>query len=168
MPVDYMRGALAPRQSHNYSQDGASAYDVPIGETVSARDYQSILVAKVARLGSANRLQFFQVRTRSTVNMTAAYRHNCALMGGVGALYASLVRDKSAQVYKDCVRVKPIGKTLRAFLSPILRSGLDAKDTNIVVASGVSIVNPWISSDTPNVPVSTAILDKFSSELSNT
>lgn len=89
-------------------------------------------------------------------------------MGGVGALYAALVRDKSAQIYKDCVRVKPAGKTLRAFLSPILRAGLDAKDAAIVVASGVSIVNPWISSDTPNVPVTAAVLDKFSSELSNT
>lgn len=168
MPVDYMRGALAPRQSLAYSEDGAAAYDVPTGESVSARNYQSILVAKVARLGSANRLQFFQIRTRSTVNMSAAFRHNCALMGGVGALFAALVRDKSAQVYKDCVRVKPAAKTLRAFLSPILRSGLDAKDTTIVVASGVSIVNPWVSSETPNVPVSAALLDKFSSELSNT
>lgn len=163
-----MRGALAPRQTLTYTENGAPAYDVPTGETMSARDYQSILVAKVARLGSANRLQYFQIRTRSTVNMTAAFRHNCALMGGVGALFAALVRDKSAQIYKDCVRVKPAGMTLRAFLSPILRNGLAAKDTAIVVASGVSIVNPWVSSATPNVPVSAALLDKFSSELSNT
>lgn len=89
-------------------------------------------------------------------------------MGGVGALYASLVRDKSAQIYKDCERVKPAGKTLRAFLSPILRAGLSAKNAVIVVADGVQIVNPWVSSDAPNVPVSAVILDKFSSELSNT
>ena len=167
-PIDYLRGSLAPRQSLEYSEDGAAAYEIPTGETVSARDYQSRLVAKVARLGSVNRVLFFQVRTRSTVNMSAEFRHNCALMGGVGALYAALVRDKSAQIYKDCVRVKPAGKTLRAFLSPILRAGLDEKNAAIVVASGVSIVNPWISSDTPNVPVSAAVLQKFSSELSNT
>lgn len=89
-------------------------------------------------------------------------------MGGVGAIIASIMRDKSAQIYKDCERVKPAKDTLRAFLSPILRAGLDAKNAVIVVADGVSIVNPWISSDTPNVPVSAAILDKFSSELSNT
>lgn len=78
------------------------------------------------------------------------------------------MRDKSAQIYTDCVRVKPAKETLRAFLSPILRAGLDAKNAVIVVADGVSIVNPWVSSDAPNVPVSAAILDKFSSELSNT
>lgn len=168
MPVDYIRGALAPRQTLEYSEIGAAAYDVPSGETMSARNYQAILVAKVARLGSANRLQYFQIRTRSTVNMSAIFRHNCALMGGVGALFAALVRDKSAQIYKDCVRVKPAGITLRAFLSPILRAGLDNKNAAIVVADGVSIINPWISSETPNVPVSAALLDKFSSELSNT
>lgn len=168
MPIDYVRGSLSPRQSLVYSEYGAAAYDVPTGEKVSARDYQAVLVAKVARLNSANRLTFFQIRTRSTVNMTAASRHNCALMGGVGAIYSSLVRDKSAQIYKDCMQVKPAGKTLRQFLSPILRAGLAAKNAAIVVASGVNIVNPWISSDAPNVPVSAAVLQKFSSELSNT
>lgn len=168
MPIDYVRGALSPRQSLEYSAEGAAAYDIPTGEKMSARDYQAKLIAKVARLGSANRLTFFQIRTRSTVNMTADFRRNCALMGGVGAIYSSLVRDKSAQIYKDCMQVKPSGKTLRQFLSPILRAGLAAKNAAIVVASGVSIVNPWISSDTPNVPVSAAVLQKFSSELSNT
>ena len=78
------------------------------------------------------------------------------------------MRDKSAQIYNDCERVKPAAMTLRAFLSPILRAGLDEKNAAIVVASGVNIVNPWISSDTPNVPVSAAVLQKFRSELSNT
>lgn len=167
-PIEHLRGSLAPRQSLEYSEDGAAAYEIPTGESESARNYQTRLIAKVARLGAANQLQYFQVRTRSSVNMSATYRHNCALMGGVGALIASLLRDKSAQIYSDCVRVKPAGKTLRAFLSPILRAGLDAKSAAIVVADGVSIVNPWVSSDAPNVPVSAAVLDKFSSELSNT
>lgn len=168
MPVDYVRGSLSPRQTLTYDESGSPAYDIPKGEAMSARDYQAVLVAKVARLGSANRLNYFQIRTRSTVNMTDAFRRNCALMGGVGALYASLVRDKSAQIYKDCVRVKPEGKTLRAFLSPILRAGLAAKNAVIVVADGVQVVNPWVSSDEPNVPITAAVLDKFSSELSNT
>lgn len=168
MPVDYVRGSLSPRQTLTYDESGAAAYDIPTGETMSARDYQAVLVAKVARLGSANRLNYFQIRTRSTVNMTDAFRRNCALMGGVGAIIASLMRDKSAQIYKDCVRIKPAGKTLRAFLSPILRAGLAAKNAVIVVADGVQIVNPWVSSDAPNVPVSAAVIDKFSSELSNT
>lgn len=94
-------------------------------------------------------------------------RHNLALMGGVGAIFASLIKNKSAQIYSDCVRVCPKGWPLRAFLAPIIRSGLDNKLSNIAIADGVSIVNPWVSSDTPNVPVRSEIITKFASELSN-
>lgn len=159
-----MRGSLSSRQDLTYS--GVSAYDHEDG-VISPDEYQSRLIAKVLRAPYATRRRYFQIRTRSSVNMTEAYRHNCALMGGVGAIIASLMRDKSAQIYTDCVRVKPAKETLRAFLSPILRAGLDAKNAVIVVADGVQIVNPWISSEAPNVPVSAAIIDKFSSELSN-
>lgn len=160
-----MRGSLSGRQDLTY--DGTRAYEHEEG-VISPDQYQPRLIAKVLRAPFATRRRYFQVRTRSTVNMSATYRHNCALMGGVGAIIASLMRDKSAQIYKDCVRVLPAGETLRSFLSPILRAGLDDKHAAIVVASGVSIVNPWVSSDAPNVPVSAAILQKFSSELSNT
>lgn len=160
-----MRGSLSGKQELEYG--GGRAYDHESG-IISPDEYQARLIAKVLRAPYSTRRRYFQVRTRSTVNMTAEYRRNCALMGGVGAIFASLMRNKSAQIYKDCERVKPAGKTLRAFLSPILRAGLDEKNAAIVVASGVIIVNPWISSDTPNVPVSAAVLDKFSSELSNT
>lgn len=164
-PVRWMRGSLSGRQDLTY--EGVSAYDHAEGE-ISPDQYQPRLIAKVLRAPYVTRRKYFQVRTRSTVNMTATFRRNCALMGGVGAIYSSLVRDKSAQIYKDCERMKPAGKTLRAFLSPILRAGLDAKNAVIVVADGVQIVNPWISSDAPNVPVTAAVLEKFSSELSNT
>lgn len=160
-----MRGSLSGRQELKYG--GVDAYEHEEG-VISPDEYQARLIAKVLRAPYATRRKYYQVRTRSSVNMSDKYRHNCALMGGVGAIIASLMRDKSAQIYTDCVRVKPAKETLRAFLSPILRAGLDAKNAVIVVADGVSIVNPWISSDAPNVPVSAAILDKFSSELSNT
>ena len=159
-----MRGSLSGRQDLTYG--GVSAYDHEDG-VISPDEYQPRLIAKVLRAPYATRRKYFQVRARSSVNMSDKYRRNCALMGGVGAIIASLMRDKSAQIYTDCVRVKPAKETLRAFLSPILRTGLDAKNAVIVVADGVSIVNPWISSDAPNVPVSAAILEKFSSELSN-
>lgn len=157
-----MRGSLSGEQSLTY--DNTDAYSVPDGEKVSADNYSPIFVAKVMGEG---RLKFYQVRTRSSVNMTAAYRKSIALLGGSGALFAALLRQKASNIYKACVRVCPKGATLRSFLVPIIRTGLEAKDEVIVVATGVEIVNPWTSQETPNVPVSAEILSKFSSELSD-
>ena len=98
--------------------------------------------------------------------MTTKMRESMAVMGGAGALFASLLADKSAPIYAQCVAAKPAELTLRAFVFPLLQSALTVKAANIAIADGVSIVNPWVSSDTPNVPVSADILDKFSSVLS--
>ena len=94
-------------------------------------------------------------------------RHNLALMGGVGAIVGSLLRNKNTAIYAACVAACPKHCSVRQLVSPALRAGLQQKSATIVVADGVSIVNPWVSSETPNVPVSAEILAKFSDELSN-
>lgn len=160
-----MRGSLSGKQELKYG--GARAYDHESG-IISPDEYQARLIAKVLRAPYSTRRRYFQVRTRSTVNMTQAYRHNIALMGGSGAMFAELQKMKTSEIYSLCVAVCPREKTLRAFIMPILRAGLAAKTAQIVVADGVVIINPWISSEEPNVPVGADVLDKFSSELSNT
>lgn len=162
-PIDYMRGSLSGRQNIAYS-DGR-AYDVAVGEVVPADSYTPIMVAQVQKLHRPSMRRIFQIRSKTSVHMTAAVKRNLALMGGVGALYASLLSDKTAAIYGECVAACPSGKTLRAFVTPLLRAGLAGKNARITIADGVYIVNPWISSDTPNVPVSAANLDKFASEL---
>lgn len=125
------------------------------------------MIAAVRGLYKPRRIKYFQVRTRTTMNMTAGARETMALMGGVGALYSSLVRNKSAEIYAQCVAACPVNMTLRAFVTRRLRAGLAAKNATIIIAAGVNIVNPWVSSAAPNVPVSNEILDKFSSVLSS-
>lgn len=164
-PVDWMRGSLNGRPNLTYN--GEKAYSVPVGQEVSADDYKPIMVAKVLHAPFANRKRYYQVRTRSTVNMSATMRHNLAIMGGVGAIFSSLLRQKSSEIYIAIVAACPKNVSLRQFVTPLLRAGLAAKSASITIADGVAIVNPWISSDTPNVPVSAAILAKFASELSN-
>lgn len=88
-------------------------------------------------------------------------------MGGAGALFASLVSDKTTAIYAACVAACPRQMSLRMFIVPTLRRGLAAKNSIIEIEDNVGIVNPWVSADTPNVPVSAAILDKFNSVLSN-
>lgn len=166
-PVRWMRGNLSGRQDIEYN--GGRGYSAPTNQKTSADAYQPRLIAKVIQPYSRKRKKYFQVRTRTSVNMTAANRANLATMGGAGALFASLVSDKTSSIYTACVQawtMSGVGNTLRAFMFPLLRAGLAAKDETIVIANGVSIVNPWVSSATPNVPVSQDILTKFASQLS--
>ena len=167
-PVDYVRGSLSGHQDVlNYTEDRVAAYDVTNGDTATANNYSPSMVAKVLRPYAADRIMFFQIRTKSSVHMTATSKRNMALMGGVGALVASLLRQKSSPIYIACAAAVPKKWTLRQFISPILREGLAAKSETITIADGVQIVNPWISASTPNVPVPANIIAKFASELSN-
>lgn len=167
-PVDYVRGSLSGHQAElKYTENQVEGYDVSNGDTATANNYSPIMVAKVLRPYAADRIMFFQIRTRSSVHMTAANKMNMALMGGVGALIASLLRQKSSPIYIACAAAVPKGWTLRQFLSPKLREGLAGKSETITIADGVQIVNPWVSSSTPNVPVPANIITKFASELSN-
>lgn len=163
MPIDFIRGNISGRQDLKYS--GGDAYALPANSRVSADSYQPRMIARVMRKRTYN-IKYFQVRTRTTVNMSAATRLNMALMGGTGALIGSLLSDKASTIYQSCRSLTPKDMTLRGFLSPIIRAGLAAKNPSIVIGSGVEIVNPWISSATPNVPVTTSIIEKFASELS--
>lgn len=167
MPVEYLSGNLSGRQEIAYGVHNEAAYDVQVGTTATATNYQARLIA--CRRW-AKRRSYFCVRTKTSVNMSSTHKHSLALLGGAGALYGALLRQKSAPIYNACVnawKTNGVGTTLRGYIVPLLIDGLSAKDADIAIADGVTIVNPWISSASPNVPVSSAILDKFNSELSN-
>lgn len=156
-----MRGSLSGRQEIVYAS--GSGYDVPLGDVETSTNYQPILVAQFSR--KKNR-RSFQIRSKTSVNMTASVRLNLATMGGAGALYAALVSDKTTQLYNDCVHACPVGKTLREFIVPALRDGLAAKISTITIATGIVITNPWRYSGTQTLTISQLIIDKFSDQLS--
>lgn len=164
MPVDWLRGSLSPAQALQYN--GADAYTIGDGERVSAENYQPKMVAKVLRLGNPDMLRYYQIRSRSSVNMTTAVRKNMATMGAAAALYASLVSDKQTDIYIACVDACPKGKTLRQFIMPILKDGLAEKVDTIEIAANVSITNPWVHEGTQTLTIAPEIIDKFSSVLS--
>lgn len=159
MPVDSMRGNISGRQDIEYN--GADAYSVRDGEKVTAANYQPRIVAKVLRDARPDRIKYFQVRTKTTVNMTNGMRVSMGLMGGAGALFASLISDKTTHIYNDCVAACPKNMTLRQFVIPRLHEGLKVKQPQIEIAPEVVIDNPWIYGGQVNVPVSQEIYDKF-------
>lgn len=164
MPIDYIRGNISGRQDLTY--DGGDAYSV--SGKVAATGYQPRLVAKVRRLSEPNMIRYYQIRTRSSVNMTATQKHNLAVMGGAGALYAGIVSNKQSDAYISCVRdwkEYSGGKTFRAHVMGYLRHMLIDKG-EFCDFDGFEFVNPWVSQKTPSVPVKQSIIDKFASELS--
>lgn len=163
-PVDYMSGSLAARPELQYNEEGAKAYDVPEGEKAAAVNYTPTIIACVRH---RSRTRYFAIRTRSTVNMTANYRKSLAVMGGAGALYSAIMRDKSSDIYAACVAACPAKITLRKFIVSELSDGLRIKSANIHIGAA-NIVNPWISSSEPNIHISADIVAKFRDQLSNT
>lgn len=166
MPIEYLRGSISGAQDLSTAYDGGAAYSLPDNSRVSAANYSPILVAKVARRNTPRALRFFQIRTRTTVNMSASMRHNLALLGGSAAMFAALLRNKAANIYAQCLAACPRGYTLREFMIPILRAGLDDGAQLITVTDGVTITNPWKYSGAQTLAVPQSILDKFASELS--
>ena len=167
-----MRGNVSGRQDIEYN--GGDAYAIADGQQLSADNYAPRFVTKVMDLGKFGREKhYFQVRTKTTVNMTPAMRENLAVLGGAGAIFAALVKMKTSAIYAECVacaRESDKNITLRAFVVPRLMDGLRHKDTDIYIGeySGgdVYIDNPWTTSGTPNVPVTANILNKFNDVLS--
>ena len=162
MPVEWVRGNISGRQDLAYGADSEKAYSLPDGSITAANEYRPRLIAKVR---ARDRLKYFSVRTRSSVNMSAAMRQNMALLGGCGAIIAAIMRDHTGELYISCVRVLAKNETLRAALSPVIRQMLSDKAESADFR-GVTINNPWISS-TGNVQVPAEILNKFASVLSN-
>ncbi len=161
-PIDWMAGNLSGRQAILYA--GGAGYDVPTGEIIAADDYQPRLIVKYRRKDGH---RYYQVRTRTSVNMSASNKTNLSVMGGACALFAALVRDKQANIYKACVAACPGNMTLRKFIVPKCKAALLAKDATINIAEEVTIVNPWVSTAEPNVIVTAAVLNKFAPILSN-
>ena len=161
-PIDWMAGNLSGRQVIKYA--GGAGYDVPTGETIAADDYQPRLIVKYRRKDGH---RYYQVRTRTSVNMSATYKENISVMGGACAIFSALVRNKQANIYKACVAACPGNITLRKFIVPKCKAALLYKAATIRIAEGVEIVNPWVSTAEPNVVVTAAVLDKFANILSN-
>lgn len=171
-PVEAMRGNLSGAQKLQYPTDDQGAYEGPVGSVNYARNYSPRFVG--SKRASDGR-KYFSVRTKTANHLTAKSKKAMAIMGGVGAMYAAIVRDKSSQLYTSLMamylKIQEFGdtRTFRKYLTDHLRAGLIAKGETIVVTgplSPISIDNPWnTTSGTPNVSVSDQVLVKFWTEL---
>ena len=156
-PVEYMAGNLSGRQSLSYN--GGNAFFAPDGKT-PADEYQPRLIAAVKR---RNLRRYFCVRTKSSTNSLC--RPSMAYMGGAGAIYAAIVREKGS-IYEQLLAAKPRGITLRAFIIRPTLTALHLKEPVITPAEGIVFANPWVNSTAPTVNVPQKVIDKFEEYLS--
>lgn len=172
-PVEAMRGNLSGAQKLQYPTDNQGAYEGPAGAVNYARNYSPRFIgAKIAKSGK----KYFSVRTKTANHLTVKSKQAMALMGGTGAIVASILRDKTSEIYTNLygawVKAQELGgstSTFRQFLSGSIRRMLIQKSATYHVQVGEfgqDIDNPWnTTKPNPNVSISQAILVKFWSEL---
>lgn len=173
-PVEAMRGNLSGAQNLKYPTQNNKAFESPEGSVNYARNYGTRFIgAKRASDG----LKYFAVKTKTATHITARSLQAMALLGGAGAMYAALVRDKSsdiyANIYAQWVELQNYGstKTFRRYVMDNFRQMLATKSNNATFAGprgSITVNNPWIASEqTVGVQVTPAILVKFWDQLSN-
>lgn len=172
-PVEAMRGNLSGRQDLLYAENDNKAYYGPVGTKNYARNYTTRFIG--AKRASDGR-KYFSVKTKTANHLTPAAKHAMALLGGTGAIVASIMRNKTltpyVEAYAQWVELQSLGntKTFRETLTGWVRQGLANKTATIAFAGPravYSIQNPWISTEgqTSGAEISTATLWKFALEL---
>ena len=168
-PVEAIRGNMSGRQDLRYAENDNKAFESPAGRTNYARNYTPRFIgAKIASTGK----KYFSLKTKTATKINARTLNTMALLGGAGAIYASMLRRKDLQPYTQMDRlyrynVDQLGYTgtFRRFVMDFLRDGLAAKVENFTAQAAsisVSFKNPWYDgSMTDGATVSQAILIKF-------
>ena len=171
-PFDQASGNVSGKQLLKYAENNNPAYDSPVGRVNYARNYRTRYVAGIR---SATGEGYIQVKKKSAVHLTQRAKLNMALLGGTGAIFGSIMRDKSSELYANLyaqwLELQNNGskKTFRESVCDAIRAGLIAKLEQIPYSGPrgvVYITNPWnYTGSTPNVTVSTETLVKFWTEL---
>lgn len=171
-PVEAMRGNLSGAQNLKYPTQNNKAFESPEGSVNYARNYSTRFIgAKRASDG----LKYFAVKTKTATHITARSLMAMALLGGAGAMYAALVRNKASQsytgIYAQWVELQNVGntKSFREYVMDNFRQALASKASTITFAGprpAVTINNPWQGAQTPEISISRNILVKFWPQLS--
>lgn len=172
-PVEAIRGNMSGKQDLRYAEHDNKAYEGPIGSRNYAKNYTPRFIgAKIASTGR----KYFMVKTKTASRLTTRSLKAMALLGGAGAIYASMLKRKDLTPYTSMLRlynynVAQTGYTgtFRRFVMDFLRNGLQNKVQNFtanVASISVSFKNPWYDgSMTDGASVKQTLLVKFWEQL---
>lgn len=172
-PVDAMRGNLSGAQNLKYPTQNNKAFESPEGSVNYARNYSTRFIgAKRASDG----LKYFAVKTKTATHITPRSLMAMALLGGAGAMYAALVRNKASQsytgIYAQWVELQNVGntKSFREYVMDNFRQMLVSKAQTVVFSGprpAVTVNNPWQNEQSTDVTISREILIKFWPQLTS-
>lgn len=168
-PFDFLTGNISGAQDLLYPSNNNKAFYSPLGEVNYAENYQPRFIAYQIRLSNK---RYFNVRTRSAFHATTRAMKAISLLGGVGAMYASLLNNKATTTYEKVhaqwVALQELGMTdtFRQYVMKILRQMIvnHAEDATFAgpVSSPVTVSNPWFEgTQTAAFAISNSILVKF-------
>lgn len=167
-PVEAIQGNMSGNQKLQYAEHNNPAFESPKGKRNYARNYRpSYIGAFVAGTGT----KYFAVKTKTAVHLTNKSQLAMALAGAAGAMYGSLIKDKTSALYiqaealwiNNGISAK---QTMRKFYTNLFRQMLSSRSNSISVTDEVTeavltIQNPWENTTTPNIEVSQDVLVKF-------
>lgn len=166
-PIEEMSGNLSGAQNLKYPTQDNKAFESPEGSVNYARNYKNRFVGAVRRKDG---LCYFSVKTKTATHITPRSLQAMALLGGAGAMYAALVRDKAsatyAGIYAQWVELQNVGntKSFRQYVMYNFRQMLASKQSTVVFAGprpAVTVNNPWKGEQTADMSISREILTKF-------
>ena len=173
-PVEAMRGNLGETQRDIvYPTHDNSAYDGPVGERNTARNYKPIIVGAKRANGRA----YFSVRTKTTNHLTPLAKKSMAAMGATCAVYSAMLKDstiaaKMDEVFAFMLPSLPQGTTPRSYFMERISIALKNKEYVIDLSAGsisFTVFNPFNEDyDYPaeyRVIINKNILIKFWGEL---
>lgn len=171
-PVDAMRGNLSGRQSLTYGEGHTSAYDTQVGSVTAANNYAPRFVgAKRSR----DEKKYFQVRTTSSVGLTAISKKSMAVLAGASLCFLAANKNlmiisilQSAFVAaKEADQSLTYRKWLMGIFYPMLANKLQT--VTITSAVGTAVINnPWVmDGDGENLTIASKDLIKFASVLAD-
>lgn len=172
-PVRAMRGNLGITQSDIvYPLHDNRAYDGPVGERNTARNYNPIIVGAERRNGK----QYFYVRTKTTNHLTPLAKKSMAVMGAACSIYAAMKKDTTIAAKMDDAFTfvypsLPPGTTDKSFFMEAITLALRNGYVITIYAGnkGFTVSNPFVSGESGDydVTISSDILVKFWMELAS-
>lgn len=168
-PVESMRGNLGSKQALVYAPNNNRAFDSIEGQLNPALNYEPRLI------GAKGKRNYFCVKTKSSNHLTTLSKTTMANLGGVGAVYGAVVRDKSQMVYINAqacyhdAQADGYEGTFRKYMYGFIKPALDNKEVIIIESTNhyVEITNPWTDTGEYNIPIQINVVAKFWMQLAD-
>ena len=168
-PLDFLTGNISGSQDLEYPDNNNKAFYSPLGTLNYAKNYQPRFIAYQIR--QSNR-RYFNIRTKTAFHATTRAMKAVSLLGGAGAMYASLLNNKSTTTYQqihaqwEALRALGMTDTFRQYVMGKLRAMIVAHAEDTVFSGPAtgqpSVINPWFEgSQTSALLISESIIVKF-------